>query len=463
MADFAYRTIEELGAMLRNGETTPTELARAAMERLDSVGRRLNAVVTITEERALREAQLAEAELAAGLDRGPLHGIPYGAKDLLATADYPTSWGAEPYKDQQFPYDAGVVERLREAGAVLVAKLAMIELAGGAGYEQPNASFTGPCKTPWNTDAWSGGSSSGSGAAVASGCVPFAIGSETQGSIHSPANNCGVSGLRPTYGRVTRRGAMALSWTMDKIGPLARTAHDCGLVLDAIAGHDAADPSSLRRDYRYPDSGVPARNLRFGVLEHELEGAQPEVVQNFNESLKTLEQFGTLEPARLPDFPYASTSAIIIRAEMGAAFEEDIRSGKLMNLTAPEDRINPFAALAIPAVDYLRAMRIRQQICEGLDELLGQYDALLSPTMPRVAPPIESRFDAFDSARARRTMGAAVNLAGVPGVAIPNGFGERGLPTSLCITTRLFDENLALGIARRFQEATDWHTGAPEL
>ncbi|MFW6075899.1 MAG: amidase, partial [Chloroflexota bacterium] len=250
-------SIPELGELLRSGDTTPTELARLSLERLDTTGQELNAVVTVTEERAMREAKLAEDELRTGIDRGPLHGIPYGAKDLLAAIGYPTTWGAEPYRDQRFDYDADVVLKLREAGAVLVAKLAMIELAGGAGYEQPNASFTGPCKTPWNLDAWSGGSSSGSGSTTAARLVPFAIGSETQGSIHSPANNCGVSGLRPTYGRVSRHGAMALSWTMDKVGPLARSANECGIVLNAIAGHAPGDPSSLKLDYRYPDPGQP--------------------------------------------------------------------------------------------------------------------------------------------------------------------------------------------------------------
>lgn len=463
MTDIHFATVEELGRMLRAGETSPTELTTMYLQRLDTVGRDLNAVVTITEERAMREAAQAEAELRAGYDRGPLHGIPYGAKDLLAAAGYPTTWGAEPYRDQVFDFDAHVVERLRDAGAILVGKLAMIELAGGAGYEQPNASFTGPCMVPWNKGAWSGGSSSGSGAAVAAGAVGFAIGSETQGSIHSPSNNCGVSGLRPTYGRVSRRGAMALSWTMDKLGPMARSAHDCGLILDAIAGHDPGDPSSLRDDYAYATDAVRNRGFRFGVIEAEVEGSQPEVEENFRRSLEVLGQFGTLEAVELPELPYSETSALIIRSEMASAFEDLLRSGEVSKLTAPEDRVNPLASLAIPAVDYLRALRVRRRICDELDAVLGRYDALLSPTLARVAPPIDRGFDPYDSRRTPRIFAAAVNLAGVPGVAVPNGFGERGLPTSLCITGRVNDENTVLAIARAYQEVTNWHKQSPDL
>lgn len=463
MTDLHFQTARELGTALRSGDTSPTELARLYMERLDSVGRRLNAVVTITEERALKEAATAEEELRAGIDRGPLHGIPYGAKDLLAAVGYPTSWGAEPYRNQVFPEDAFVVQRLHETGAVLVGKLAMIELAGGTGYEQPNASFTGPCMTPWNEQAWSGGSSSGSGAAVAAGAVGFAIGSETQGSIHSPSNNCGVSGLRPTYGRVSRRGAMALSWTMDKLGPMCRSADDCGLVMNAIAGHDPGDPTSLHSPFHYELETTAVHHFRFGVLESELADAQPEVRANFDAAVKALEDFGTVETVSLPELPYAETGALVIRAEMVSAFEELIVSGEINKLAATEGHVNALAALALPADAYLKAMRVRRKIQQAVDHLLGRFDAILSPTASRVAAPIEGRFDAYDSGRARRVFGAAVNLAGVPGIAIPNGFGERGLPTSLCITTRVGDDLKALQIANLYQARTEWHQRYPAL
>jgi aspartyl-tRNA(Asn)/glutamyl-tRNA(Gln) amidotransferase subunit A len=255
--DLAFVTVVELGRLLRQRKVSATQLATYFLDRLERYGPRFNAVVTVTRERALAEAAQADREIRQGKWRGPLHGIPYGVKDLLATKGYPTTWGAEPYRGQHLDADATVVERLGAAGGVLVAKLAMVELAGGMGYNQANASFTGPGKTPWNPGYWSGGSSSGPGAAVAAGLVPFAIGSETSGSILTPAAYCGVTGLRPTYGLVSRHGAMALAWTMDKLGPMGRSADDCALVLAAIAGRDARDPSSVARGFRVPPPSPP--------------------------------------------------------------------------------------------------------------------------------------------------------------------------------------------------------------
>src|SRR5438445_539563 len=261
--DLAFASIAELARLLRSRRTSATELAELFLERLERFGPRYNCLVTVTPERALAEAARADHELAAGKIRGPLHGIPYGVKDLLAVRGYPTTWGAEPYRAQTFEEDATVVTRLGAAGAVLVGKLAMVELAGGMGYSQANASFTGPGKTPWSVDYWSGGSSSGPGSAVAAGLVPFAIGSETSGSILTPAAYCGITGLRPTYGLVSRHGAMALSWTMDKLGPMARSAVDCALVLAAVAGKDPHDASSVVRGFRAPDDlrGLRGRRL----------------------------------------------------------------------------------------------------------------------------------------------------------------------------------------------------------
>src|SRR5262245_55944395 len=241
MLDTLYAPLSVLAGQLKARKLSSEALASACLDRLEKIGPKLGAIATLLREQALKEAKQADAEIAAGRYRGPLHGIPYGAKDLLAAKGAPTAWGAEPFKDQSFDFDATVIRKLRDAGAVLVAKLAMVELAGSFGYELAGASHTGPCVTPWGLDRWSGGSSSGSGAAVAAGLVPFAIGSETSGSIITPAAYCGVSGLRPTYGRVSRAGAMPLSWTLDKIGPLARSMECCGLVLAAIAGRDPAD------------------------------------------------------------------------------------------------------------------------------------------------------------------------------------------------------------------------------
>src|SRR5712692_10469576 len=242
--DILYLSVHELGAQVRAQKISPVELTESYLARLEKFGAKLGAVATLTPDLALQQARQAEKELAAGRYRGPLHGIPYGAKDLLATRDIKTTWGAPPFRDQVFDYDATVIRKLTEAGAILVAKLAMIELAGGGGYSNASASLQGPARCPFNTDHWAGGSSSGPGAAVPSALVAFAIGSETIGSIITPAAFSGVSGLSPTYGRVSRHGAMPLSWTMDKLGPMCHSAEDCALVLAAIAGGDSDDPGS---------------------------------------------------------------------------------------------------------------------------------------------------------------------------------------------------------------------------
>jgi aspartyl-tRNA(Asn)/glutamyl-tRNA(Gln) amidotransferase subunit A len=457
-------SVRELGRMLRAGETTSVELTRHALDRLDTIGRRLNAVVTLLPERALAAAQRADAELRAGVDRGPLHGIPYGVKDLIAVAGAPTTWGAAPLREQRLPYDATVVTHLDAAGAVLVAKLSMVELAGGMGYEQPNASLTGPGLSPWNPEAWSGGSSSGSGSAVGARAVPFAIGSETFGSIVTPSACCGVSGLRPTYGRVSRYGAMALCWTLDKLGPMCRTADDCGLVLDAIAGHDPHDPTSSMRPYRYIPEEERQSGFRLAALRSVVENAQPEVAANYTAALEALRTVATIEEVELPALPYGPVIAVILRAEAASAFDGFIDGGGIAGLTAPEDRLRPLANIVISARDYLRAQRIRARICRELDAFFARYDAIVAPTLPGVAPPNDRPF----SQSLRRggetfTLGAAGNLAGLPAISVPNGFGERGLPTAIQFVGRAYDENRVLAIANAYQRLTDWHTRVPPL
>ncbi len=456
----ASASLRELGRMIRAAEVTPTALAEHALARLDGDGRRLNAVVTLTRDRALREARRAGEELAAGHDRGPLHGIPYGAKDLLATAGIRTTWGAVPYGEQVFDADATVVQRLETAGAVLVAKLAMVELAGGMGYDHPDASITGPGLSPWNPAAWSGGSSSGSGSAVGARAVPFAIGSETHGSITTPAAFCGVSGLRPTYGRVSRHGAMALVWTMDKLGPMCRTADDCGLVLDAIAGPDPFDPTAVNRAYRYDPERSRGEGFRLGVLAGGLEGAQPEVAGNFERSLDVLRDVATLEDAALPDLPHQAVARIIIAAEASAAFDDLIGEGRIAELTRETDRFNPYVYDTISAREYIRALRIRRHIARAMDVLCARFDALVSPTLSSVAPPADESF-ARGPWRRGAPIGAAANVAGLPAISVPNGFGERGLPTAIQFTGRAFEENRVLAVAHAFQQRTDWHLRLP--
>ncbi len=441
-----FVSVRELGQMIRSGEITPTALAEHCLSRLNDVGKQLNAVVTVTEERAMREARLAEEELAAGYDRGPLHGIPYGAKDLLATAGIPTSWGAEPLRNQVFGSDATVVERLRNAGAVLVAKLAMIEMAGGMGYNQPNASLTGIPLNPWNRDSWTGGSSSGSGAAVAAGTVPFAIGSETGGSILSPASYCGLSGLRPSYGRVSRHGAMALCWTLDKLGPMCRTADDCGVVLQAMSGFDPRDRSTLTQTYRYEPERERKNGFRIGVLREGLDSVQPEVRANFEQACQDLSTFAFLDDISLPDFPYGEVYSIILTVEGASAFEDLIDRGVISALTAPEDRLGGYAGTTVPAIDYLRAMRVRRQINDAIDGLMSHYDAIVYISSNTVASPISRTFEDYASKWSRRNVLTTLgNIAGLPAISVPTGFGERGLPTAMQIVGRAGAENRNAG------------------
>jgi aspartyl-tRNA(Asn)/glutamyl-tRNA(Gln) amidotransferase subunit A len=465
MADFAFLSVAELGRLLRSKQTSATELAGYFLDRLERLGPRYNAVVAVTRERALAEAAQADREIKAGKLRGPLHGIPYGVKDLVATKDYPTTWGAEPYRQQKLGYDATVVERLGAAGAVLVAKLAMVELAGGMGYNQANASFTGPGKTPWNPDYWSGGSSSGPGAAVAAGLVPFAIGSETSGSILTPAAYCGVTGLRPTYGLVSRHGAMALAWTMDKLGPLGRTAGDCAVVLAAIAGKDPKDPSAVDRHFAVPPEPPASRRFRIGVPKGADKDIQPEVAANFRASLKVLEnRLDVVEDVELPDLPYGAVGGMIIGAEGASAFDDLLKDGRLSQLTAPEDRTGGYPALAVSAPDYLRALRVRRPMQRALDDFLKKFDALAVPTRTTVASPLDKPFrDGWPGITGGANVIGPTNVVGVPGISVPNGFGVQGLPTGLSFAARAFDEGKLVTLARLYQDRSDWHKRQPPM
>ena len=459
-----FRPLRELGEAVRAGRLSPVALAETFLARLEKLGPRYNAVVTVTRERALAPARRAEAEIAAGRWRGPLHGIPYGAKDLLATAGgIPTTWGAAPLREQRFDFDATVIRRLEEAGAVLVAKLAMVELAGGMGYCQPNASFTGPGISPWGPDAWSGGSSSGSGSAVAAGLVPFAIGSETWGSILSPAANCGVTGLRPTYGRVSRHGAMALCWTLDKLGPLALTADDCGLVLDAIAGPDPRDATAADRPFAYDAASVAGRRFRFGVIRNVAATAEPAVREAFARSLEVLAKIGTVEDVTLADLPYEAVTRMILLAEAASAFEDMIESGAIAGLTAPEDHFTAYARDTILAKDYIRAQRLRPLVAREADRALSGLDALVAPGRPAVASPLDREFRSAARGNVADVMGAIGNAAGLPAIAVPNGFTEAGLPTSLQFMGRAWEENTVLAAARAWQSITDHHLQHPKV
>ena len=362
---YIYMPIRELAELVRTGKVSPVELTEIFLTRLEKNGSKYNAVVTITRERALKQARGAEQEIKSGEYKGPLHGIPYGAKDLLATSDgIPTTWGAAPFRVRSFDQDGTVIRKLEAAGAVLAAKLSMVELAGGMGYRQPKASFTGPGITPWAEGMWSGGSSSGSGAAVSAGLLPFAIGSETWGSILGPASHCGIAGLRPTYGRVSRSGAMALCWTLDKLGPLCLTADDCGLVLEAIAGADPKDPTTIRESYTY-QLGQRVPPFRLGVIKDVTAGMDDAVCINFERAVAALEEIATVKTVEIPDLPYEEITRTILFAETYSAFEDFIEKGETAGLTAPEDHYLPYARAAILAQDYIRALRLRGELWLG--------------------------------------------------------------------------------------------------
>jgi aspartyl-tRNA(Asn)/glutamyl-tRNA(Gln) amidotransferase subunit A len=462
--DMLFAPVSELAGLLRDRKITSEALTRAYLDRLDKLGPKLKAVVTITREPALKEARAADEEITAGRSRGLLHGVPYGAKDLLATKGIPTTWGAEPYKDQVFDHDATVIRKLREAGAVLVAKLAMIELAGGFGYNNADACFTGPCRSPWNLDYWSGGSSSGSGAATAAGLVPFAIGSETSGSIITPATFSGVSGLRPTYGRVSRHGAMALCWTLDKLGPMCRSADDCGLVLTALAGRDPLDPSSVSKPFTWPPE-KEKKKFKIGIVKGCLKRVQPEVKKNFEESVNVLKKFAEVEEdVAFPDMPFTEAISTIVRAEGASAFRDLLESGKATKLRAVSDRAGGYAGAMVLAVDYIQAQRLRGPMKKALDELYSRYDALIAPSRATVSYPIDKDFDKVytEFGGGGLALIPAGNAAGQPALSIPNGFGEKELPTGLMLTGRIWSEATLLAIARAYQQATDWHKKRPK-
>ena len=468
-----FATIAELSRALHAKEISSVELTSFYLARLEKYGDELGAVVTITRERALREAAAADAEIARGnVQNRPLLGIPYGVKDLLATKGIPTTWGAEPYRPQVFDYDAAVIEKLTSAGAVLVAKLAMVELAGGFGYDNADASFTGPGRTPWNLAFWSGGSSSGPGAAVAAGLVPFAIGSETSGSIITPSAFSGLTGMRPTYGAVSRYGAMALCWTLDKLGPMARTAADCNTIFGVIRGEDERDPTTTRVQRSGQATWVSSAAMampgnlmksRIGLVRGTWERAQPAVRENFLASVDVLRAQGhTVTEIDYPDLPSSAAVSIIVDAEGASAFEEILNDGRAKSLRCAADRIGGYESAATLAIDYLRAQRIRAKIRAALMQLFESVDLIAAPARATVAYPIGPNFDqVYLDVRSGPPVISSMNLLGAPGIAMPNGFGEHELPTSIQLNTAPANEVRLLNAAVNFQLATNHHAKTP--
>jgi Asp-tRNA(Asn)/Glu-tRNA(Gln) amidotransferase A subunit family amidase len=454
--DLAYSSVSRLAGLLRRRQVSSVELTRLYLERLRRYDPRLECVITLTEELALEQAERADREIAAGRYRGPLHGIPWGAKDLLAVPGYPTTWGAAPYKNQVLAEEATVVSRLERAGAVLIAKLSLGALAWGDVW------FGGKTKNPWNLEQGSSGSSAGSAAAVAAGLVGFAIGTETWGSIVSPCSRCGVTGLRPTFGRVSRHGAMALSWSMDKIGPIARSVEDSALVFDAIEGADGLDPTAVDGPFRWPyDQDIISIRVGYAAdlfekdRTEELEEEDPEDEKRLQEwqeidrrSLQVLRDLGfELIPVALPDrYPVQSLS-FVLDAEAACLFDDLTRSGRddLMVRQIPMAWPNAFRqAQTVPAVEYLRANRIRTLVMQEMQERLAAVDVYVAPS--------------FVGDNLLLT-----NLTGHPSVVLPNGFSSNGAPTSITFVGQPHAESALLAVAHLYQQATDYHRRRPPL
>ena len=443
LEELAFAPVTLLSQLLVARKVSSLALTEMYLGRLKRFDPLLHCVVTLTEERALEKARQADREIAAGRRRGPLHGVPWGAKDLFAVKGYPTTWGAEPYREQAFADDATVVKRLDEAGAVLVAKLTLGALAMGDVW------FGGKTRNPWNPEDGSSGSSAGSSAAVAAGLVGFALGTETRGSIVSPCTRCGATGLRPTFGRVSRHGAMALAWSMDKVGPIARCVEDCALVFAAIHGPDGLD-DVVDVPFAW-DPAVDLRTLKLGVLQAAFD-AEPEKGQEQERAadraaLEALRSLGVrLVPIELPDLPVNALS-FILTVEAAAAFDELTRSGRDDLLTRQDKDAWPNlfrTARMIPAVEYVQANRVRTLLQRDTEKVIAGLDGWIAPS--------------FGNATLRLT-----NLTGHPAVVLPHGFRDNGTPTSITFTGALYGEARLLALAKVFQDATGFHLKHPTL
>ncbi|MFL5571659.1 MAG: amidase [Gemmatimonadaceae bacterium] len=450
LEELAFLPVTALSELIRRGRVTSMQLTQMYIARLKKFDPVLRCVISLTEDRALRQARAADAEIARGRYRGPLHGIPWGAKDLLAVRGYKTTWGAGPFKEQVIDADATVVKRLDDAGAVLVAKLTLGELAQGDIW------FGATTKNPWKVDQGSSGSSAGPASATAAGLVGFSIGSETLGSISSPSTRCGTTGLRPTFGRVPRTGAMALSWTMDKLGPICRSVEDCAIVLDAIYGPDGQDNTVVPASYHW-NAQLSPKTLRIGYVKSAFDTpltdpADPKrtlhATKKFDDAaLDVFRQLGIkLIPVDLPDVPY-DAMRIILTAEAAAAFDELTRSDRDKELVQQGkfDWPNTFrTARFIPAVDYVNANRLRSIAIQKWDDLMRSVDVIVTPT-----------------GAANLSQLVATNLTGHPAVILPNGFRDDGTPVSLTFLGGLFEEGKLLAVARAYQEATAFHLKHP--
>ena len=438
-SDLAFYTVKELASLIKQRKISSVELTRFFMDRIEQYGDTLEAIVTVTEEHALKQARKMDRELENGNYRGPLHGIPYGLKDLFAVEGYKTTWGAAAYKNQKIDETATVAKKLEKAGAVLLAKTTLGALAYGDVW------FGGKTKNPWNLEQGSSGSSAGSAAGTSAGLFPFAIGTETWGSIVSPSNRTGTTGLRPTFGRVSRHGAMALSWSMDKVGPITRSVEDAAMVFNAIYGPDNKDQTVVDLPFNY-NGDVDLGNLKIGYVESAFKSDYYNRGRDSLTLAKLQELGADLIPIELPDYPTNALS-FLLTAEGAAAFNQLTLSNRDDQLVRQGKNAWPNlfrAARFIPAVEYIEANRARQVLIQKMDSVMQKVDVYISPT--------------YGGDNLLLT-----NLTGHPSVVLPNGFNEDGQPTSITFMGELFEEGTLLGVAQKYQQATDFHTQHPEM
>jgi len=439
-ADLAFYPIPQLASLIKNKKISCLELVEFFIARLKKYNPILQCSITITEEMALEQAKILDIELAAGSYRGILHGIPYGVKDIIAVEGYKTTWGAEPYRNQQIDVTATVVRKLQDAGGVLISKLVSGSLARGDVW------FDGKTKNPWDITQGASGSSAGSGSATSAGLVPFALGTETLGSIISPSTRTGITGLRPTYGRVSRHGVMSLSWSMDKVGPMARSAEDCAIVYSIISGKDSKDLMTTD----YPDGLELNKNyktLKIAYLKKDIEKDTTLSKENLEKAIDTFKNMGiTLNEVELPkDMPYNGFD-IILRAEAGAFFDDLVRSDEVDKMVEQTQRSRANSlrqARFIPAVEYIQANRQRQILIEKMHTIMKDYDVLISPS-------------------SGNRLSIITNLTGHPAIAIPTGLDKEKHPTSLTLVSNLYDENSMLILAKAFQDQTEFDDMHPE-
>ncbi len=439
MEKLAFYKITELAELIRTKQISSVELTRYFIGRIKKYDPALLYAITITEERAMKQARKADAEIVSGKYRGLLHGIPFGAKDLLAAKDYKTTWGSVAYKEQRVDLDATVISRLENAGAVLIAKMTLGELAMGDVW------FGGKTKNPWDLKRGSSGSSAGSASAVAAGCLPFAIGSETLGSIVSPSTECGTTGLRPSFGRISKYGAMALSWSMDKLGPITRSVEDCAIVFNAIQGADGKDLSVISAPFNYTSPlSTSLKGIRIGYIRSEFSRKYANSSNDSISLIKLKELGAELVPFELPVLPY-NDMLIVLSAEAGAAFDELTLSNRDDLLVQQHKKAWPNgfrSSRFIPAVDYIHANRARTMLIDQLNEKMKAVDLFIAPSFGQNL--------------------RATNLSGHPCVVLPNGF-RNGLPGSITFTGQLFGEGKLLRIAMAYQKATAFNEVHPAM